>query len=80
MPTKKVETFTSDDGKEFRSAPVDAPDLATVDMSAAQTYRKPGTIRAVQLDPEGGDWVAEDAKGQRWLITNDVFLQNYTRA
>lgn len=86
IPAKRVETYTTEDGKTYRSAPMDAfgnrppdIDLAAVDMSRAGTYRKPHTIRAVQLGKEGGDWVAEDSRGQRWLITNDVFLQNYTR-
>lgn len=54
-------------------------DLHAVDMSAAGTYRKPHTIRAVQLGKDGGDWVAEDARGNRWVITNEVFMENYSR-
>lgn len=73
MATK---TRKDEGDKQAGDAPVN---LGAVDMTGAATYRKVGPIKAVQLDPNGGDWVAEDEKGQRWLITNQVFLENYAR-
>lgn len=88
-------TKTNRDGQTFEEAKAEAAakreadqaaltktladTLAQVDMTGAGCYRKVGEIRAVQLDPNGGDWVAEDARGQRWLITNAVFIENYAR-
>jgi hypothetical protein len=76
---RQVANEIADVSKEVGLVQSQADFLRTVDMSEAAGYRKPGTIRAIQLDPNGGDWVAEDAAGHRWLITNAVFIENYVR-
>ncbi len=64
--------------------------MTDIEIVGFKEYRKKTTIKAIQMNQpfrvntldgcfhgKAGDWLAEDVKGERYIIDNDVFEKFY---